>query len=63
MKKPAYPEGMLKEDKEYVIKKLGISDGEFEAIMKAPEKSYTEYPNDEKKLKFIYKVYNKLRGR
>ncbi|MGQ0829491.1 MAG: N-acetyl sugar amidotransferase [Bacteroidota bacterium] len=63
MKKPAYPEGMLKEDKEYVIKKLDITDGEFDAIMKEPEKNYTEYSNDEKKLRFIYKVYNKLRGR
>lgn len=63
MEKPAYPEGMLKEDKEYVIKKLGLTADEFEAIMKAPVKSYRDYPNDEKKLKFIYSVYNKLRGR
>lgn len=63
MKKPAYPEDMLREDREYVIKKLGITPEEFEEIMNAPVKNYKDYPNDEQKLKFIYSVYNKLRGR
>lgn len=63
MKKDTYPAELLAEDKEYVIKKLGMNAEEFEAILNAPPKSYKEYPNDEKRLKFIYKVYNKLRGR
>lgn len=63
MKKPAYPADLFKEDKEYVIKKLGLSTEEFETIMKSPVKNYKDYPNDEKKLKFIYSVYNKMRGR
>ncbi len=63
MKKDAYPPNMLEEDKEYVIKKLGMTHGEFEEILRAAPKSYKDYPNDEKKLKFIYSVYNKLRGR
>jgi len=63
MKKDAYPPDMLEEDKEYVIKKLGMTHEEFEKMLQAPPKSYKEYPNDEKKLKFIYSVYNKLRGR
>src|SRR3990167_8783845 len=63
MKKDTYPPELLAEDKEYVIKKLGMNAEEFEAILNAPPKSYKEYPNDEKRLKFIYKVYNKLRGR
>jgi hypothetical protein len=36
---------MLKEDKEYVIKKLGLSDEEFENIMAAQPKSYKDYQN------------------
>ena len=63
MQKDLYPEDLLKQDKEYVIKKLGLTPEEFETIMKAPVKSYKDYPNDEKRLKFIYSVYNKLRGR
>ncbi|MBI3239616.1 MAG: N-acetyl sugar amidotransferase [Flavobacteriia bacterium] len=63
MKKDTYPPDLLAEDKEYVIKKLGMNTEEFETILNAAPKSYKEYPNDEKRLKFIYKVYNKLRGR
>jgi N-acetyl sugar amidotransferase len=63
MKKDTYPPDLLAEDKEYVIKKLGMNTQEFETILNAAPKSYSEYPNDEKRLKFIYKVYNKLRGR
>ena len=33
-------------DKEYVIKKLGITLREFDAIMAAPEIFYDNYPND-----------------
>lgn len=63
MKKDIYPSDLLAEDKEYVVKKLGMTHGEFEEILNAPPKSYRDYPNDEKRLAFIYKVYNKLRGR
>ena len=63
MQKDTYPADLLAEDKSYVIKKLGMDSNEFEEILKAEPVSYTEYPNDEKRLKFIYKVYNKLRGR
>jgi N-acetyl sugar amidotransferase len=63
MKKDIYPPELLEQDKEYVMKKLGLDKVEFEKILNAPAKSYKDYPNDEKKLKFIYRVYNKLRGR
>jgi hypothetical protein len=29
-------------------------------IFNAPKKSYKNYPNDEKKLKFIYGIYRKI---
>ncbi len=63
MQKDTYPADLLAEDKAYVIEKLGMNTEEFEEILKAPPVSYLEYPNDEKRLKFIYKVYNTLRGR
>lgn len=63
MKKDAYPPEMFKDDKEYVIKKLGMTHDEFEKMLRAAPKSYLDYPNDEKKLKFIYSVYNKMRGK
>lgn len=33
------------DDKTYVIKKLGLNEGEFESIMRTPPKRYRDYPN------------------
>ena len=63
LKKEVYPSDLMESDKQYVIKKLGLTSEEFEAILNAKPKSYKEYPNDEKRLKFIYSVYYKLIGR
>ena len=59
LKNKPYNKDTLEEDKIYVSKKLGIELSELEKIMKAPPKSYKDYPNDEKKLAFIYKIYKK----
>ena len=45
LKADAYPLDMQESDREYVVKKLGISDAEFEAIMTAPAKTYWDYPS------------------
>lgn len=63
LKKEVYPPDLLAADKEYVYKKLGMKAEEFQAIIDAPAKHYTDYPNDEKRLKFIYSIYYKLFGR
>ena len=42
---PTYSPTMQEEDREYVIKKLGLTDDGFEAIMKADKKSYWDYPS------------------
>lgn len=36
----------MNDDKEYVIKKLGLTDDEFNQIMNLPVKSYRDYPNN-----------------
>jgi N-acetyl sugar amidotransferase len=43
---PTAPPEQLKGDVEYVIKKLGLSGEEFDQIMKAPVKSFSDYPNN-----------------
>jgi len=48
------------EEKEYVSKKLGISVNEFNEIMKTPKKTHYDYPNNQKILEFIYKIYRKF---
>lgn len=47
-------------EKEYISKKLGISYDEFEKILLLPSKWYSDYPNDEKWLGFIYDTYRNL---
>ncbi len=45
---PTAPADRLQEDKEYVIKKLGITPAEFEEIMNAPLKLFSDYPNNDR---------------
>ena len=59
LKKP-YDPIKLEEEKEYVSRKLDISVNELNNILILPPKTYKDYPNDKKKLEFIYKIYRKL---
>lgn len=45
LEKPTYAPALQEEDREYVIKKLGLSDEEFEEIMNAPRRTIWEYPS------------------
>lgn len=49
LEQPVADERLLAEDRAYVIKKLGIPEREFDAIMSAPVRSYRDYPNDSKR--------------
>ncbi|MFZ5972404.1 MAG: N-acetyl sugar amidotransferase [Bacteroidota bacterium] len=55
--KPAYDPQELRIDKEYVLKKLGFSEAEFDQIMAAPPKSHLDYPSDE----WIFNIWRKLK--
>jgi len=60
LKQKSYNEATYMDEMAYVAKKLDLSLPEFQKILNSPAKSYKDYPNDEKKLEFIYKVYRKL---
>lgn len=45
LQNPIYPPSLEEEDREYVIKKLGLNDEQFEAIMNLPKKTYSDYPS------------------
>jgi N-acetyl sugar amidotransferase len=47
LKKDTYPVELQEDDKVYVIKKLGLTESEFENIMRLPKKTYHDYPNHE----------------
>jgi N-acetyl sugar amidotransferase len=46
MTTPAYSKEMMEEDRGFVIKKLGLTEAEFEEIMNAPPRSFADYPNN-----------------
>lgn len=46
MEEDTYPADMQNADREYVIKKLGLTEEEFESIMKSPNKTFADYPNN-----------------
>ncbi len=45
LEEPPYPADLMAEDKAYVVKKLGLTEAEFEAIMNLPKKTYWDYPS------------------
>lgn len=45
LQQPPYPEEQAAADREYVIKKLGLTEAEFERIMALPRRSFRTYPN------------------
>jgi N-acetyl sugar amidotransferase len=63
------PENLIREDRIYVSKKLGISDTEFQEIMDSPLKTYADYSNNGKWLYLhnnprtinVIKILKKLR--
>jgi len=55
-----YNDEVVAKEKQYIAKKLGVTLEEFEEILNKPPKWYRDYPNDEKKLGFIYDTYRKL---
>lgn len=68
LKDPIYPAELLKQDMDFVLRKLGLSKAEFEEIMKLPVRSHYEFatilPLDKKYpiLKPFKKIYNLLRS-
>lgn len=61
LKLPTADPQMLEEDKVYVLKKLGISELQFDEIMNAPARTILDYPNNHKwEMKFRYWL-NRLR--
>ena len=69
LKQPIYPPELLEEDKEFVIKKFGLDQAEFDEIMKRPRKKHTDFATagtvweQYPLLKFGKPFYDLVRGR
>ncbi len=53
LQKPLYEEQQLEQDKCYIRKKLGISEKDFEEILKVPRRRATDFPSGERFYIFI----------
>jgi N-acetyl sugar amidotransferase len=60
-KKPIYDEKLLIQDREFVIKKLSLSNESFEKLMNNPLKSFFNYPNSYNTVNRLKKLVNYLR--
>jgi N-acetyl sugar amidotransferase len=63
MAKPPLPPDRLRDEKEYVIKKLGLKPEDFEQIMSSSAKDHREYPNNEqlvRKFNFVVRLARNL---
>lgn len=50
----------IPKEKEYICKKLGITEAEFEQCMNSKPLTYKDFPNNERLINFIYGLYRKL---
>lgn len=55
-----YDEEQIAIDKKYIATKLEISPEELERIIELPPKWYWDYPNDDRKLRYIYNIYRSI---
>lgn len=68
LQEPLYDPRALDEDREYWVKKLGLTLAEYYAVMAQPPRSYTDYPNNEalhnwlkRRLGFAKSIYRRLK--
>lgn len=58
---PIYPEGLREEDKNYVLKKLEMTEEDFNKILHQPPKTFRDYPNQSMLFEIFRAALNKLR--
>lgn len=56
MKKELYTEDQIRIDREYIIKKLDLSEKQFEKIMNAPNKTFLDYPSSYQTRELVKKI-------
>ncbi len=61
MEKPLYAPDELARDKEYVLKKLGFSEAEFDRIMAEPPRPHDALPTDRKLVARLMALYMRLK--
>ena len=63
IKKPLYEKKEFEIEKEYVLKKLGLSEESFQEIMEMPPKSHLDYPNGHWVLQLLVTLRTVVKGK
>lgn len=61
LKNKTYPTNLLKQDKDFVIKKLGLDEKGFTTLMQLPIKSYKDYKSNHKTITVLKRLYTFFR--
>ena len=56
IKKPLYDDAQLKEDQEFVMRKLALTNSEHEKLINSPKHYYYEYPNSQNDIVRLNKI-------
>jgi len=60
LKLQPYNDERVEQEIKYIAKKLDFSEAEFKEILDLAPHWFTDYPNDEAKLNFVYDLYRKI---
>lgn len=60
LQNPSHEELNLADDLQFICEKLRISQSEFEGYIQLPTKTYKDFPNSKKTIKFVHSVYRLL---
>lgn len=60
LEKPVYLSQMLKEDRTFVLKKLGFSDSEFNSYLDAKNTPHSAYPSDDTTWELLLGIKNRM---
>jgi len=61
MQKPAYPEELFSQDYDFVLKKFGLCDSEFQDYMRQPPRTFRDYANAQSLMAGMRKIIALLR--
>ena len=62
MREELYPAAELKNDREYVLKKLGFTEEQFDAIMKLPPRSHLDYSSSAPRYELVGRIFKFLKN-
>ncbi len=63
LQKDTYSQDLVKQDREYLIKKFRLKEGDFEEIMSLPKKTFNDYKNNYSLFKTLRKILFYLRSK